>query len=75
MKTMKTLLLFDNMTLAIKKLVLDCDITSEEAGDLAHIADELNDVRENYINRKLENAYPRLDSSSNDAAIHGSNDS
>lgn len=51
---MKPLEIFDKLSSYLKRLTLDHDLNDEEAGDLAHVADELNDVRERFVDRKIE---------------------
>ena len=51
---MRPLEIFDKLSSYLKRLTLECDLSSEEAGDLSHVADELNDVREQYVDRKLD---------------------
>ncbi len=51
---MKPLDIFDKLASYLKRLTLDYDLSPEEAGDLSHVNDELNVVREQYVDRKLE---------------------
>lgn len=53
MKTPKPLELFDRIADAAKRLVLDYDLTDEEAKELAAATDKVNEARGKYTDRKL----------------------
>ncbi len=51
---MRPLDIFDKLSSYLKRLTLEYDLSPEEAGDLSHVNDELNTVREQYVDRKLD---------------------
>lgn len=51
---MKAIELFEKIVFAAKKLVLDFDLTNEEAQEISAATDKVNSVRETYTDRKLE---------------------
>ena len=50
---MKAIDLFEKIVFAAKRLVLDCDLTDEEAREISATTDRVNAVRETYTDRKL----------------------
>jgi hypothetical protein len=50
---MKAIDLFEKIVFAAKRLVLDCDLTDEEAREISATADRVNAVRETYTDRRL----------------------
>jgi len=45
---------FDKITDFLKRLVLDYDLTDDEANKLSKVTDEVNEVREKYVDKRLE---------------------
>ena len=49
----KLFALFDRITSALQRLTLDYDLSDKEAKGLSQAADQVNDVRRAYCDRKL----------------------
>ncbi len=49
-----TLKLFDRVVGLLKRLVLDTDLNDNEGADLAEATDRINEVREKYVDRKVD---------------------
>ena len=49
-----SLSLFDRVSLLLKRLTLDTDLNDKEGAALARVTDKVNDVRERYVDRKIE---------------------
>lgn len=50
--------LFDRVALLLKRLILDTDLNDDEGAALAKVTDEVNEVREVYVDRKVEEIQP-----------------
>jgi len=50
----KSLSLFDKLASLLKRLSVDSDLNDDEAGALADVTDEVNDIREQYTERKID---------------------
>lgn len=50
---MKAIDLFEKIVFAAKRLVLDNDLTDDEAREISSVTDKVNTVRETYTDRKL----------------------
>jgi hypothetical protein len=46
--------LFDRLSSVLKRLTLDTDLNEEEGAALAKVTDEVNEVRDKYTDRKVE---------------------
>jgi len=55
---MKAIDLFEKIVFTAKRLVLDCDLTDEEAQEISATTDKVNEVREAYTDRKLKEFTP-----------------
>ena len=55
---MKAIDLFEKIVFTAKRLVLDCDLTDEEAQEISAATDKVNEVREAYTDRKLKEFTP-----------------
>ncbi len=51
---MKALELLEKIVFAAKRLVLDCDLSDEEAKEISDATDKVNKVRDKYQDRKME---------------------
>ena len=51
---MKAIDLFEKIVFTAKRLVLDCDLTNEEAREISEVTDTVNGVRDSYTDRKLK---------------------
>ena len=51
---MKALDLFERIVFSAKRLVLDYDLSDEEAKEIAAATDRVNEIRGQYTDRKLE---------------------
>jgi len=49
-----SLSLFDRIALLLKRLTLDTDLNDSEGKALAAVTDSVNNVREDYVDRKSE---------------------
>jgi hypothetical protein len=45
---------FEALSSQLKKLALEGNLDDSEGGDLAHITDEFNDLRERWLDRNLD---------------------
>ena len=52
--TLNSLRLWDRLASALKRVTLDSDLNDEEGAALACITDEVNEVRDSYTDRKVE---------------------
>jgi len=60
LKSKSTLKLFDRVVSLLKRLGLDTDLNDSEGADLAEATDRINEVREKYVDRKVDNAVRKL---------------
>ncbi len=51
---MKVLDLFERIVFSAKRLVLDHDLSDDEAREIAATTDKVNEIRGKYTDRKLE---------------------
>ena len=51
---MKALDLFERIVFSAKRLVLDFDLSDEEAKEIAAATDKVNEIRGRYTSRKLD---------------------
>jgi hypothetical protein len=51
---MKALELFERIVFSAKRLVLDYDLSDDEAKEIASATDKVNEIRGKYSDRKLE---------------------
>ena len=49
-----SLSLFDRVALLLKRLTLDTDLNDDEGAALARVTDDVNEVRGQYVDRKVE---------------------
>ena len=49
----KSLSLFDKLASLLKRLSVDSDLNDDEASALADVTDEVNDIRDQYTDRKI----------------------
>ena len=49
-----SLRLFDRLSSVLKRLTLDTDLNDEEGAALAKVTNEVNEVRDKYTDRKVE---------------------
>lgn len=56
---MKALELFERIVFSAKRLVLDYDLSDEEAKEIAAATDRVNEIRGQYTDRKLESVSHR----------------
>jgi hypothetical protein len=52
--TLNSLRLWDRLSSVLQRLSLDTDLNDEEGADLAKITDDVNEVREKYTDRKVD---------------------
>jgi hypothetical protein len=52
--TLASLRLWDRLSSALKRMSLDADLNDEEGAVLARVTDEVNEVRDKYTDRKVE---------------------
>ena len=52
--------LFDKVAHLLKRLVLDTDLSDEEGAALAEVTDNVNTVRENYVDRKVDSIVDKI---------------
>ncbi len=52
--TLASLRLWDRLASVLQRISLDTDLNDEEGAALADITDDVNDVREKYTDRKVE---------------------
>ena len=52
--TLNSLRLWDRLASAFKRVSLDSDLNDEEGEALARLTDEVNEVRDKYTDRKVE---------------------
>ncbi len=52
--TRHSLSLFDRVALLLKRLTLDTDLNDKEGAALAKVTDDVNEVREEYVDRKMD---------------------
>lgn len=57
----KSLSLFDRLTSALKRLCVESDLNEDEASTLAGIVDDVNEVREQYTERRLDELEEQAD--------------
>jgi hypothetical protein len=70
---MKALELFERMVFSAKRLVLDFDLSDEEAKEISAATDKVNAIRDKYTKRKLEGVSHRDNEEGiidNDLRIH-----
>lgn len=60
LKSKNTLKLFDRVVSLLKRLGLDTDLNDNEGADLAEATDRINEVREKYVDRKVDDAVRKL---------------
>lgn len=53
LRTRKNLALFDSLASMLKQLSIEADLNDSEAYALAGITDSLNEIRNEYVERKL----------------------
>jgi hypothetical protein len=51
---MKAIELFERIVFSAKRLVLDYDLSDDEAKEIASATDKVNEIRGQYTDRKLE---------------------
>lgn len=66
---MKVLDLFERIVLAAKRLVLDYDLSDDEAKEISAATDKVNEVRGKYATRKLEKIAHRDDPEGTDNGV------
>ncbi len=52
--TLATLKLWDRLSSVLQRMTTDGDLNDEEGETIANITDEVNDIREKYTDRKVE---------------------
>jgi len=50
---MKAIELFERIVFSAKRLVLDHDLSDDEAKEIAEATDKVNEIRDKYTDRKL----------------------
>jgi hypothetical protein len=58
---MKALELFERIVFSAKRLVLDYDLSDDEAKEIASATDRVNEIRGKYTDRKLEQVEGELE--------------